>query len=61
MTAETFGAAAYRDAPPDSGVMKRPNLARMRCAEGNCDPWRRENVARRFGIVVARIEVGETV
>lgn len=61
MTAGSFGAAAYRDAPPDSGVMKRPNRTRMRCAERNIDESRRENIARRFGIGVAGIEIGETV
>lgn len=61
MAAESVGAAASRDAPPDSGVMKRPNKSRVRCAERNRDASRRDGIARRSGIVVARIEIGETV
>lgn len=60
MTAETIGAAAYRDAPPDSGVMKRPNPAGMRCTDDTRDASRRDKIARRFGITVAG-EIGETV
>lgn len=60
MAAESFGAAASRDAPPDSGVMKRPNRARLRRAEGNRETSRRDEIARRFGITVAG-KIGETV
>ncbi len=61
MAADVVGAAAHRDAPPDSGVMERPKQAPKRCAECNRNASRREMIARRFGVGVAKRKFGETV
>lgn len=61
MAADVVGAAAYRNAPPDSGVMERPKQAPKRCAECSRNESRREGIARRFGVEVARMDIGETV
>ncbi len=61
MAADVVGATAYRDAPPDSGVMERPKQAPRRCAEYKRNASRREVIARRFGVGFADMNIGETV